>query len=281
MSAIGACGIVALAFALMVAWLHLVAAIVTVVQVRPWQSVTTDPLYVGMATALGLGGALWVGKAWYDPNAPWRKLLALRAASPGVLALSVLFGIAFQIPLSELQNFSESLFPIDPAQKEAFYRLLAPSGWRQVLSTTAALVAIAPIFEEFLFRGLILQALRKSRGTAQALAVSSVLFGLCHVRILAALFPACAAGLIFGAIALRTRSTLPAIVSHAAINAAPLLLSERLLAVPGFNVAGKLEEHVALPFLLATLAIAAVALIAMMYLGGHRPATDETNRPAT
>lgn len=277
MSAMGACGIVALAFALMAAWLHLITAIVTVAQSRQWHSAISDPLYVGMATALGIGFSLWAGKAWYDPFAPWRKVLALRTVSPGVLAIGVLFGIACQIPLSETQNLFEALFPIDPAQKEAFYRLLAPSGWRQVLSTTAALVVIAPVFEELLFRGLILQALRKSQGTAQALIFSSFLFGLCHVRILAALFPACVAGLMLGAIALRTRSILPAIVSHAAINAAPLLLSERLLAVPGFNVAGKPHEHVALPFLLATLGVAAIAFIALMRFGGRHAAADEAS----
>jgi membrane protease YdiL (CAAX protease family) len=193
-----------------------------------------------------------------------------------VLAFSLVFGLAFQVPLTEVQNFSEYLFPINPELKKALFELVSPTGWPGVLNAALALVVIAPLFEELLFRGLLLNALHRSSGKIPALALSSVLFGLCHIRVMAALLPACVAGAVLGAIALRTRSTWPAIASHAAINAAPLILSERIMAVSGFNLFSDRVQHVPLPFLLSASAVAAVALLALIHAGGRQAEQEGT-----
>jgi membrane protease YdiL (CAAX protease family) len=282
MSALSACALVLGAFALMFGWLQLLAAIIALTprgsRLSPvWQSVSSDPLNVGVATALGIGSALWLGKAWHDPNATWSKLLCLRAPSWGVLGLAVLSGLALQVPLTELQNLAEGFFPIDPEQKLALFKMLSPTGWRRMLGTAFALVAIAPACEELLFRGLILQGLRTTYGRLQAVALSSVLFAVCHIRIAAAVFPACVAGVILGAIALRTRSTWSAVAVHAGINAAPLLLSENGLSVPGFDDAAAGVQHIPLPILLAASAAAAAALAALATIGGRPAGRDRAN----
>ena len=279
MGVLSACILVMLAYTLMVAWLHLVALIVAVGRAGPealaWQSVTSDPLNVAIATALGIGCALWLGKAWYDPNASWAGLLALRATPRHTIILAVVCGLALQVPLTELQNVAEYFFPVSPEQKQALYRMLSPNGWRKMLGTLFSLAAVAPVCEELLFRGLILRGLRRTHGWFLALSVSSVLFGLCHIRLAAALIPACAAGAILGAIALRARSTWPAIASHAAINATPILLSERLIPVPGFNVVQEGVTHVPLTLLLVASAVAFIALVALMRLGAGDPHLED------
>jgi membrane protease YdiL (CAAX protease family) len=282
MGVLSACALVLLAYALMVAWLQLIALIVAVgragSEALAWQSVSSDPLNVAIATALGIGCALWLGKAWYDPNASWAGLLALRATPVRTIVLAIVCGLALQVPLTELQNVAERFFPVSPEQKQALYRMLSPNGWRKMLGALFSLAAVAPLCEELLFRGLILRGLRKSHGWFLALSVSSLLFGLCHIRLAAALFPACAAGVILGAIALRTRSTWPAIASHAAINAAPLMLSERLIPVPGFNTVQEGARHVPLPLLLVASAVAFVALAAIMRWGEGAPDIEDTKK---
>lgn len=269
MSALGACTIVALAFVLMVTWQQLLATAVAMVRIIPFgrdgQNFTAEPLFVGVATALGIGCSLWIGKAWYDPNLSWRNLLMLNAVHVRALIISVVFGISFQFPLTELQNLCERIFPIELAQKQALFQLVSPTSWPKMVTTVFALVLIAPVFEELLFRGFIMTRLYKSSGRFQALLLSSALFGLCHIRVLAALIPACIAGVFLGMVALRSRSTWPSITAHAAINAAPLLLSERAFAIPGFNTFDATAQHVPLPFLMGGSILSMVALVVLMF----------------
>jgi len=51
------------------------------------------------------------------------------------------------------------------------------------------------------------------------------------------------AGLLLGSIALATRSVWPGIALHAAVNAVPVLLPERLLPIHGFNIPSALPSH--------------------------------------
>jgi uncharacterized protein len=244
----------------MVVWLRLLATLAAVGHTVAateviWRNVTSDPLNVAAATLLGIGSALWVGKAWHDPNRAWVDLLALRPARWRTIALAVLCGFALQVPLSELQNVAEY-----------FFRLLSPQGWGSIAAVFFSLSVVAPLSEELLFRGLILTRLRQSHGWLVALSVSSLLFGLCHFQLVASLIPACAAGLLLGTIALRTGSTWPAIATHAAVNAAPLLFSERIVKVPGFNVVKEGVDHVPMPLLLTVSAIAVIAFTALIRL---------------
>ncbi len=83
-----------------------------------------------------------------------------------------------------------------------------------------ALVVVvgAPFAEELFFRGLVLRAMEKTWGTTVALIGSSVVFGITHLQLLQ--FPALtAAGLVFGALAVRTGRLGAPILAHMAFNA--------------------------------------------------------------
>jgi len=263
---------------LMVASLRLLAIVTALVlrwpEARALESVSADPLAVGAATAIGVGLVLLLGRAWHDPGAPWPRVLELRAVRWSVIGLAIISGLALQIPLTELQNAAEILFPISPEQKEALYRLVAPGDRQQALGTFLTLAVVVPVCEELLFRGLILPGLRRRYGPAAALLLSSALFGLSHMRLPAAIAPSFAAGLVLGAIALRTRSTGPAIVLHAAINAAPMLLSAPFLDAPGFNAAQEDVSHVPLWLLLPACAMAAAGLGVLLASGGRGDASE-------
>jgi membrane protease YdiL (CAAX protease family) len=85
-------------------------------------------------------------------------------------------------------------------------------------------VLVAPIYEELIFRGWILGRLARRGGNGLALAVSSLLFGLLHLRLVFWLEPGALAvnmasaalltGPLFAWVTLRTRSLWPAVVLH-------------------------------------------------------------------
>ena len=90
-------------------------------------------------------------------------------------------------------------------------------GWA-ILSTVVA----APILEEILFRGLILESCRERFGNGVALFVSSLLFGIIHV-VPVQVINAFVVGFILGYIYLRTRSLLSVMLLHAINNAVAYL----------------------------------------------------------
>ena len=76
---------------------------------------------------------------------------------------------------------------------------------------------VAPIFEELLFRGLILTALRKF-GNTNAMIITSLLFALIHGNIPQSI-PTFAISMILCYVVIRTKSLLPAILIHFINNA--------------------------------------------------------------
>ncbi|MBW1907617.1 MAG: CPBP family intramembrane metalloprotease, partial [Deltaproteobacteria bacterium] len=88
---------------------------------------------------------------------------------------------------------------------------------------------------------------------------SSALFGLVHIEAAAILYAALG-GLVLGAVALRTKSTLASIAMHAGVNALPLLLPTRLVRIEGFNTLSHQVEHISWWLLLLSVLGAAVAL---------------------
>jgi len=87
--------------------------------------------------------------------------------------------------------------------------------------TVAVLVIGAPLLEELLFRGVILPWLATFMTPWRAVAISAVLFGAVHIPSHGLHFlVATAYGAALGWTRVRTRSLLPCMLVHAAINAA-------------------------------------------------------------
>lgn len=82
-----------------------------------------------------------------------------------------------------------------------------------------ALVVLAPLFEELLFRGFLIPGLETSWGGPAAVGVSSLLFAVIHFQYdLFDMTGVLGLGLIFGAARVTTRSTLLPMALHAGVN---------------------------------------------------------------
>ncbi len=137
-----------------------------------------------------------------------------RFSAKGLNPLLLLWGIvamaAFSVvlePLLRLLDFDSMPLP-DPGR----------GGWALVTAVVAA-----PLFEELLCRGIVLESLRVRAGVWAAWLGSALFFGAIHLQPLQAA-NAFVLGLIFGYLCLRTRSLWPSLLLHAFNNALALLL---------------------------------------------------------
>lgn len=93
---------------------------------------------------------------------------------------------------------------------------LAPDSMGSAVILFVQLAVIAPIFEEFWFRGIVLESL-KPYGNGFAIFVSALLFGLTHAN-LGQLFYTTVIGICLGYIAVNTRSIVATTIMHAILN---------------------------------------------------------------
>jgi membrane protease YdiL (CAAX protease family) len=149
-----------------------------------------------------------------DGTAPRRTLR--RALLPGVLggAVAGLFALAYLAALNHvevLRAWKERVFP--PTALDT------PS----LVALALLMVVAAPLFEEFIFRGLVFRGLRRSFRPGVAILASAALFALAHpaISFLPVLVLGGAAALSFE----RSRLLLTPIVAHAVYNA--IVLSSR------------------------------------------------------
>ncbi len=135
--------------------------------------------------------------------------------------------------LSELDNVMRAFLPEAFMQAWNFSpsldRIIDASWQGPVLA-----VVIAPLTEEFLFRGVILRGLLGRWKPWVAVVVSSLLFGAMHLN--PAQFPiALMIGLVLGWVYVRTRSLGLCMLGHAINNAFTFLPLDKFFLVDGFN----------------------------------------------
>ena len=93
---------------------------------------------------------------------------------------------------------------------------LAPDGIVSAIVLFVQLAVIAPLFEEFWFRGIVMESLRPY-GNGFAIFVSALLFGLTHANF-GQLFYTTVIGICLGYIAISTKSIVPTTIMHAILN---------------------------------------------------------------
>jgi membrane protease YdiL (CAAX protease family) len=91
-----------------------------------------------------------------------------------------------------------------------------PSNWVESAAYAITFIVLAPLTEEPIYRGFILQAWLR-RGMWMGIVLSSFLFGLFHTQI-APLLPLTLWGIVLGLLAYRSGSVLSSIIAHASYN---------------------------------------------------------------
>ncbi len=127
------------------------------------------------------------------------------------------------------------------------------------------MVVLAPLFEEFWFRGLVMESLRPY-GNGVAIFVSALLFGLAHANF-AQFFYAFVFGIFLGYIAVQTRSIVTTTVMHAMFNlvSASLLLLLTEKSVGDYMLSAQTgEEIVYTPAVIIYISIMVIMMVTMV-----------------
>ncbi len=155
----------------------------------------------GALAALGLRGDQPVRRAAFG-------IAAVAAVLPVCVAVMILSAILFA-----LLGVPQQVHPLLEVLE------VRPSPWA-IVGVILQAVVLAPLAEEFLYRGVLMWPLVRGLGAAPALLVSSAVFGLVHAPAQPqAVLPLGILGAVLGYVAYRTRSLVPAVAGHAAFNA--------------------------------------------------------------
>jgi membrane protease YdiL (CAAX protease family) len=140
---------------------------------------------------------------------------ALRWYNASLVVLGLVLMVAASVAMEPLL----ALFP--DKYFEMLNSAVGSGGW--AIFTT---VVLAPVCEEMLFRGLILESIRQKRGATAAVILSALLFGLVHVPVLPQMLNAFVMGVMLGYVYVLTGSLASVIIIHAANNALAFLIME-------------------------------------------------------
>ena len=189
-------------------------------------------IQMAVPTEIALAGA--VAWAVHRSGLPWRSALGLHGLSPALLAPLALVLVGSVTVFSEMYVVVQRVVPIPP-EFEALQRdLLRINGPTDLLFTVALAVVVAPLLEEALFRGVILQGLARRRGPRAATLWTAAFFAFFHFYNPWQIVPTFFLGLLLGWVVLTTRSLWSSIVLHSAFNGLSLVVfALSLQSAPG------------------------------------------------
>ena len=150
---------------------------------------------------------------------PFKELLLLRPVRFTFWPPVVLTLLGAIIVVAQLNSLMSMVLPLPTWLEEIFNDLVGGPLWASLL----AVVIVAPLTEELLFRGVILRGLLLHYSAPTAIIASSLLFGLVHLNPWQAV-GAVALGVLFGWWYVRTRSLTLCIFGHAFNNLIAVIL---------------------------------------------------------
>lgn len=216
--------------------------------------ITTEPItktYPNVAQSFGIAGIVIAASLLLIPiNFGLREMLGDDAATLSyyVLAMGIAFWIvntiraritgedsfvvavdnARMIPLIILTTLAllfgiisplSTLIPMPEVLKEMFRNMASQTS----VFAFIMLVVAAPVFEELIFRGIMLEGLLKQYTPLKSIVISSLLFGLVHLNPWQ-FITGFVIGIFSGWVYYRTRSLMPSIIIHAAANLTAFLV---------------------------------------------------------
>ncbi len=175
-------------------------------------SLPTDSLFFALAELVAGSVALGVTFliVWLRKGPPLLEYLALRPVRRRTILLWLLYTLLLGIVLDGMSYAAG--YAVVPEWMLSMYRSA-----RLVPVTLLAVLVMAPLLEEIVFRGFFLEGVRHSRlGNTGAVLLASLLWASAHVQYewfyIGQIF---ILGLLLGAARLWTRSLLPPILMHA------------------------------------------------------------------
>ena len=225
-----------------------------------------DPRAVVIAAQLIgiLGLSLWLARLMRLPLA---EAFSLRPAAPVHWLMVVAAALPLQLAGGALQFVILAQTPEDSLWRRAMEQLddfVAVETTLDILLLFGAAVLAAAVCEEFLFRGLLLQLLRRRSGWLVAIVSSALLFAVFHLNPVV-LAPVGLVGAYLAVLVWRSGSLYPAILAHALNNGLALFASQIFAADEQTY-----EQHV-----MGTLGLASTVFVIMLVIYLRRTAAPD------
>lgn len=171
---------------------------------------------------VAVAATLLLGAVWYRKYCPPENRKLKQMWNPKLLIGMVLMGIALQLIISMCLNV---IYPLLPQSTVSQYSDVIETliGGNAVLSIIVTVV-LAPVAEEFLFRGVALQKAKKIMPFLWANILQALLFGIYHGNIIQGVY-AFFLGILLGYVAEQFHSIWASILLHACVNGSAQLLS--------------------------------------------------------
>ncbi|MDH7501296.1 MAG: CPBP family intramembrane metalloprotease, partial [Verrucomicrobiota bacterium] len=221
-------------------------------------SLVAQPLFLALTNTVGFGLPLIFGVLYQE--ARLSEVLPLRRPRPPLLVLAIMVTIIGAVVLSsEVDNFTRMFFPPPDWIVRMFGHLgdtkahPVPSGF--------LLVVVAPVTEEFFFRGLILRGLLSRYSSSWAVVLTALLFTVIHLNPWQ-FFSAMLLGMLLGWWFVRTKTLTVCLIGHAFANGLVFVQPFMPFEVQGFNT----DPASAMPGQFQPLWFDAIGLL--LFLGG-------------
>lgn len=193
-------------------------------------------------TAIATSVTLIVGALWYRGHKPTADFKLKEVINGKLLAAMACLGLSLQFLISMCLNVVYPILPQDLTNEYSalMEQLIGGNIWLSLFVT----VILAPLAEEFLFRGVTMKKAQKIMPFMAANVLQALLFGIYHMNWIQGVY-AFVLGIILGYTAEYFHSIWASILLHAAVNGSaeilsnlPAAITETWVGVIGIAVVG-------------------------------------------
>ncbi len=142
-----------------------------------------------------------------------REVFRLRKIPAQAVWAAGLVGVGATVLGDELDRFVQTLFPMPEEIAKGVEQMLRVHSWSDGVVVFVAIVGLAGLLEEMLFRGLLLGALERTFDVTRAVMLSALLFAFFHLNPWTAV-QILVFGVVLGVLAWRSNSVYPAALVH-------------------------------------------------------------------
>jgi membrane protease YdiL (CAAX protease family) len=207
------------AFALSVVFLILQGAIILMIQKSTGLKIE-ELRWFHLSIMSAISGSIVLAAGAYLNGFSVHDMLMDHLPDPGQILSTVVAVLGLVILSSEMNNILLKYSPLTMNdQADLIQRLMK----EDLIGVMITIAVVAPIIEELLFRGVILDGLRMHYRLSTAIVASSILFGLVHLSPIVSIQTFLLA-LFLAWLRVSTGSLMLCVISHSAFNATPFIL---------------------------------------------------------
>jgi len=195
-------------------------------------NIPVDSVFItGLANLIALGIIIFRSVKRLDGD--FKNSYALNSFNWKYIIVGIVFAVGISIIISEIDNLTRVILPM-PQFVQTIYNSMVHAEvniWTSVFT----LCIVAPVTEELLFRGLILQGFLSSMSKHKAVFLSALFFALFHVSPWQFIGPFII-GVVFAYLFIETKSVFPSMILHGIFNLLPILVVSILkINIPGYS----------------------------------------------